>query len=159
MARRPGARNRDFEAKREAILSRLEPRLLAADAPVLSFHELGTERVTRVAITGRNAEKLNEAAKATGAFAIQADVSKEADVERTMREVLAHFGDLDILVNNAGEQHPDTDITDVLDHRHLLDLRMQAMALHRSQHTPFHGFSSDLTEAFLGIDYIVRTNR
>jgi len=56
----------------------------------------------RVAITGRNAEKLNAAAKSIGAFPVQADVSKAADVERTYREVLAKFGDLDILVNNAG---------------------------------------------------------
>ena len=62
-------------------------------------------------------------------------------------------------IDPASFGRPDTDITDVLDHRHLLDLRTQAMALHRSQHTPFEGFSSELTAAFLGIDYIVRTNR
>jgi 3-oxoacyl-[acyl-carrier protein] reductase len=56
----------------------------------------------RVAITGRDKEKLTEAARALGAFAVQADVAKEADVERTYREVLAEFGELDILVNNAG---------------------------------------------------------
>jgi 3-oxoacyl-[acyl-carrier protein] reductase len=56
----------------------------------------------RVAITGRDRARLDEAAGALGAFAIHADVSKEADVERTYREVLAEFGDLDILVNNAG---------------------------------------------------------
>jgi len=56
----------------------------------------------RVAITGRNQAKLGEAAKALGAHPIHADVSKEADVQRTMSEVLAKFGDLDILVNNAG---------------------------------------------------------
>src|SRR5690349_9239874 len=56
----------------------------------------------KVAITGRNQAKLEEAAKALGAHAIHADVSKEADVIRTMSEVLAKFGGLDILVNNAG---------------------------------------------------------
>ena len=56
----------------------------------------------RVAITGRNKARLGEAAHAIGAFPIQADVSNEADVERTYREVLAKFGDLDTLVNNAG---------------------------------------------------------
>jgi 3-oxoacyl-[acyl-carrier protein] reductase len=56
----------------------------------------------RVAITGRDPGRLEEAARALGAFPIQADVSKEADAERTIREVLAKFGDLDILVNNAG---------------------------------------------------------
>jgi 3-oxoacyl-[acyl-carrier protein] reductase len=56
----------------------------------------------RVAITGRDKKKLDEAARALGAHPIQADVSKEADAQRTMREVLENFGNLDILVNNAG---------------------------------------------------------
>jgi 3-oxoacyl-[acyl-carrier protein] reductase len=56
----------------------------------------------RVAITGRDREKLTNAAQAIKALPIQADVSKEADVERTYREVLKEYGDLDILVNNAG---------------------------------------------------------
>jgi 3-oxoacyl-[acyl-carrier protein] reductase len=56
----------------------------------------------RVAITGRNKERLARAAQELGAHPVQADVSKEADVERTMREVLETLGDLDILVNNAG---------------------------------------------------------
>jgi len=56
----------------------------------------------RVAITGRNKEKLDAAARALGAVAIHADVSKESDVIRTMQEVVAKLGHLDILVNNAG---------------------------------------------------------
>ena len=56
----------------------------------------------RVAITGRDKGRLEEAAKALGVFPVHADVTKESDVERTYREVLAKFGDLDILVNNAG---------------------------------------------------------
>lgn len=60
------------------------------------------ERGARVAITGRDKGRLEAAAKGLGALGIQADVSKEADVERTYSEVLAKFGDLDILVNNAG---------------------------------------------------------
>jgi 3-oxoacyl-[acyl-carrier protein] reductase len=56
----------------------------------------------KVAITGRDKGRLAAAAGAIKAFAIQADVSKEADVERTYAEVLKEFGDLDILVNNAG---------------------------------------------------------
>jgi 3-oxoacyl-[acyl-carrier protein] reductase len=56
----------------------------------------------RVAITGRDKNRLAEAATAIKALPIQADVSKEADVERTYREVLKEYGDLDILVNNAG---------------------------------------------------------
>jgi len=45
---------------------------------------------------------LTEAAQELGVYSIQADVAVEADVERTYRELLQHFGDLDILVNNAG---------------------------------------------------------
>ncbi len=57
----------------------------------------------KVAITGRDREKLEQAATAIGAHAIQADVSKESDIERTYKETLEAFGDLDILINNAGE--------------------------------------------------------
>jgi 3-oxoacyl-[acyl-carrier protein] reductase len=61
-----------------------------------------SESGARVAITGRDPGRLAEAAKALGVTPIQADVAKEADVERTYQEVLAKFGDLDILINNAG---------------------------------------------------------
>jgi 3-oxoacyl-[acyl-carrier protein] reductase len=56
----------------------------------------------RVAITGRDKQRLTEAAGDLGAHPIQADVANEADVQRTYREVFDKFGDLDILVNNAG---------------------------------------------------------
>ena len=56
----------------------------------------------RVAITGRDKGRLEEAARTLGVFPVHADVANEEDVTRTYREVLAKFGDLDILVNNAG---------------------------------------------------------
>ena len=56
----------------------------------------------RVAITGRDKARLETAARTLGVVPIHADVSKEADVERTYRELHEKFGDLDILVNNAG---------------------------------------------------------
>jgi 3-oxoacyl-[acyl-carrier protein] reductase len=56
----------------------------------------------RVAITGRGEARLQEAAKALGAHPIQADVSKEDDVEKTYDNLLKTLGDLDILINNAG---------------------------------------------------------
>ena len=59
-------------------------------------------RGARVAITGRNEQKLATAAAALGAVPIHADVSREADVQRTMTEVLTAFNHLDVLVNNAG---------------------------------------------------------
>ena len=56
----------------------------------------------RVAITGRDDRKLKEAAQALNAHPIRADVSNEADVERTHRELLDKFNHFDILINNAG---------------------------------------------------------
>ena len=56
----------------------------------------------RVAITGRDEDKLARAAATIGGHSIRADVSREADVHRTMADVVAAFGHLDILVNNAG---------------------------------------------------------
>jgi 3-oxoacyl-[acyl-carrier protein] reductase len=56
----------------------------------------------RVAITGRDDQRLQETAREIGVHPIHADVAVEADVDRTFREVLQKFGDLDILVNNAG---------------------------------------------------------
>src|SRR5579872_7588741 len=43
----------------------------------------------RVAITGRDKVRLEEAARALGAFPIHADVAKEDDVQRTYRELMA----------------------------------------------------------------------
>src|ERR1700676_3849909 len=56
----------------------------------------------RVAITGRNPERLAEAARSLGVVGIQADVANEADVMRTFHEVKEKLGDLDVLINNAG---------------------------------------------------------
>ncbi|HEY2384446.1 MAG TPA: SDR family oxidoreductase [Terriglobia bacterium] len=60
------------------------------------------EAGTQVAITGRDEKKLYKAAEVLNAVPIRADVSNEADVQRTMREVLQAFDHLDILINNAG---------------------------------------------------------
>jgi 3-oxoacyl-[acyl-carrier protein] reductase len=57
---------------------------------------------SKVAITGRDEKRLASAAKSSGALAVRADVGKEADVQRTFKEVVQQFGHLDILVNNAG---------------------------------------------------------
>ncbi|HEX4666672.1 MAG TPA: SDR family NAD(P)-dependent oxidoreductase, partial [Chthoniobacterales bacterium] len=52
------------------------------------------------------AERVLAAIRAGGgeAFAIQADVSKETDVQRMMAEAIERFGTIDILINNAGLQ-------------------------------------------------------
>jgi 3-oxoacyl-[acyl-carrier protein] reductase len=56
----------------------------------------------KVAITGRDEQRLAAAAKAIGAHPIHADAAKEADVLRSYRELFQKFDHLDILVNNAG---------------------------------------------------------
>jgi 3-oxoacyl-[acyl-carrier protein] reductase len=55
-----------------------------------------------VTITGRNAERLAAAASTLGVDSIHGDVGSEADVVRTVGEVVEKHGRLDILVNNAG---------------------------------------------------------
>ena len=61
----------------------------------------------RVVLVARNADRLNEvvsAIKAQGgtAHAISADVTKESDIERVVRETIAAFGAIDVVVNAAG---------------------------------------------------------
>jgi 3-oxoacyl-[acyl-carrier protein] reductase len=60
------------------------------------------ERGARVAICARHQDVLESAAKQLGAFPIVADVSKEDDVLRMIREVVKEYGDYNVLVNNAG---------------------------------------------------------
>jgi 3-oxoacyl-[acyl-carrier protein] reductase len=59
-------------------------------------------RGARVAICGRDGNKLEAAAKELGALAIVADVSREDDVVRMVRTVVEKLGDYNVLVNNAG---------------------------------------------------------
>lgn len=58
----------------------------------------------RVAITGRNQKTLDSAAEelGNGALAIQADVTKPEQMERTVAAVVNRFGKLDIVFANAG---------------------------------------------------------
>ncbi|MEX2595702.1 MAG: SDR family oxidoreductase [Salibacteraceae bacterium] len=60
------------------------------------------ERGAKVSITGRDEEKLNNAASEIRALAIHADVSNENDIQKTIDRTLDHFGHLDGLINNAG---------------------------------------------------------
>ncbi|MBT8378431.1 MAG: SDR family oxidoreductase [Ignavibacteria bacterium] len=56
----------------------------------------------KVAITGRNKSRLENAAKEIGAFPINADTSIKEDIERTFSEFNQEFSKLDCLINNAG---------------------------------------------------------
>ncbi len=68
----------------------------------LAIAQTLAEAGSRVAMTGRDQKRLNDAAKKVGAHAISADVGNEDDVKRTYREFFDKFGHLDILVNSAG---------------------------------------------------------
>ena len=56
----------------------------------------------RVAICARHKEMLESAAKQLDVLPIVADVGKEDDVQRMIREVVKEFDDFNVLVNNAG---------------------------------------------------------
>ncbi len=64
--------------------------------------ELLISKGAKVAITGRNLEKLNAKAKEIGAIAIQADVCEEAQVMSMTETAIAKLGGLNVLINNAG---------------------------------------------------------
>src|SRR5512142_2763251 len=56
----------------------------------------------RVAICGRDREKLEVAAKEVGAVAIAADVGVESEAVDLVARVIGEFDDYNVLVNNAG---------------------------------------------------------
>ena len=59
-------------------------------------------RGAKVAISGRDGARLEQAASEVGATAIAGDVSIEADAVRMVRRTIDAFGDYNVLVNNAG---------------------------------------------------------
>jgi 3-oxoacyl-[acyl-carrier protein] reductase len=61
-----------------------------------------TRAGARVAVAARTREQVEETAAETGGVAIQADVSRRADVERMVAQVEEELGPIDLLVNNAG---------------------------------------------------------
>lgn len=72
-------------------------------ATALGYHKCGA----KVAICGRSQENLDKAAaQMPGCLAVQADVSKTADIDRLVAEVTDKLGGIDILVNNAGGPPP-----------------------------------------------------
>jgi NAD(P)-dependent dehydrogenase (short-subunit alcohol dehydrogenase family) len=75
----------------------------------------------RVAITGRNSQKLEEAAKSLAAgeelFHYPADLTEPDQVKTLVDKVTKHFGPLDILVNNAGLNIKERSIRDLTPER------------------------------------------
>jgi NAD(P)-dependent dehydrogenase (short-subunit alcohol dehydrogenase family) len=60
-----------------------------------------------VTLVGRRRTPLEETANAIGsnALILEADVTKTADIDRVIRQTIAHFGSLNVLLNNAGVLH------------------------------------------------------
>lgn len=67
--------------------------------------QLLRDRGAMVAICGRKADAVEEASTQLGAIGIVADVSREEDVIRMVKRVIAELGDYNVLVNNAGFGH------------------------------------------------------
>jgi len=63
------------------------------------------DRGADVAICGRRADALEEAATELGALGILCDVSREEEVQRMVARVISEFGDYNVLINNAGWGH------------------------------------------------------
>ncbi|KAI5633347.1 enoyl-(Acyl carrier protein) reductase domain-containing protein [Phthorimaea operculella] len=60
----------------------------------------------KLSLTGRNVENLQKVSKdcdkAAATHLIQADLTKESDIENIVKSTIDHYGQLDVLVNNAG---------------------------------------------------------
>lgn len=76
----------------------------------------------QVAITGRDAGKLQRAAEELKAHAIQADVSRPEEAARMVADTIRAFGSFNVLINNAGLGHfaPLLDLG-VADFRRIMD--------------------------------------
>lgn len=61
----------------------------------------------KVAIVGRNAQKLKDVSAKNGnkPHMIVADLVNDEDVKRIVSETISHYGQLDVLVNNAGSNN------------------------------------------------------
>jgi uncharacterized oxidoreductase len=60
----------------------------------------------KVIITGRNPQRLQEAAATLkNTMAIVSDVSKEADVEKLVKQLYSEHRDLNVVINNAGKAY------------------------------------------------------
>ena len=88
-----------------------------------SLAELLASKGASLALVARRENELLEVAARCGpnAFAITADVTSRAEVQRVVRETLDHFGRIDVWVNNVGQgisrppsQLTDEDIDDVM---------------------------------------------
>lgn len=68
----------------------------------LATAKLLIQKGAKVAICGRDLEKLESAARDAGAIAIHADVARESDCVSMVKQVVEQFPDYNVLINNAG---------------------------------------------------------
>jgi len=71
------------------------------------------ESGAKVAVAGRDVERLAQVARDIGGEAVPADVTDERSVKALFEQVDARFGGLDILVNNAGIAGPVANAADM----------------------------------------------
>ncbi len=64
--------------------------------------KLFVDNGAKVVITGRNKERLEKAAKETGAIPITFDISNFESIPNKTFEIIESLGGIDILINNAG---------------------------------------------------------
>ncbi len=64
--------------------------------------ELLVRSGAKVAITGRDKEKLNRVSKENGFLGIPLDISSDSEIENCFNTIDNKWGGLDVLVNNAG---------------------------------------------------------
>jgi len=64
--------------------------------------QLLRDRGAEVAICGRRADAVEQAASELGAVGIVCDVSREDEVKRMVDRVISELGDYNVLINNAG---------------------------------------------------------
>ncbi len=97
-----------------------------------AFAQEGANVVVNYARAKEDAERITAEIKQSGgkAIAVQADVSKQADVDRLFAETKKAFGTVDILVNNAGvyEFAPIDQITEE-SYRRMFDLNVLGTVL------------------------------
>jgi NAD(P)-dependent dehydrogenase (short-subunit alcohol dehydrogenase family) len=106
---------------------------------------IGEATAGRLRREGATVVGVDQRAHSVGVLSVEADLTAEAEVERTFARIYQEFGRIDVLFNNAGLNDPD-------DHS----------ALDMTQETWDRVFAANLTTTFLsckhGIPYLLRND-
>lgn len=96
------------------------------EATALALAQAGA----KVAICARRRDRLEALARRIGGdvLVVEADLSREEEAARAVRETEAHFGRLDILINNAGVMYlGPIQTADLAKWRHMFDLNVMGL--------------------------------